>query len=153
MTARRTARASRRRRAIAFAGALVLALAGLAFLGLSISQHQDARDELTQVRAQFATNQASSSKEAQSLQDAQQAVAPVREQLAALDQGSAGLADLDQHDLETVRAAVQAGLAGALADYNAAVDQRATLDPQHDAAVEQLRQQANAVITALDPVS
>ena len=153
MTARRTIRATRRRRAFAFAGALVLALAGLAFLGLSISQHQDARDELAQARARLAANQASSSKELSSLQDAQEAIAPVREQLAALDQGSAGLADLDQHDLEAVRAAVQAGLAGALADYNAAVDQRATLDPQHDAAVEQLRLQANAVITALDPVS
>jgi type VI protein secretion system component VasK len=153
VTARRTIRATRRRRALAFAGALVLALAGLAFLGLSISQHQDARDELAQARARFAANQASSSKELTSLQDAQEAIAPVREQLAALDQGSAGLADLDQRDLEAVRAAVQAGLAGALADYNGAVDQRATLDPQHDAAVEQLRLQANSVITALDPVS
>ena len=45
--------------------------------------------------------------------------------------------------------AIQGGLAGKLADYNAAVDQRTALDPQHDAALEQLRQQANAVITAL----
>ena len=80
----------------------------------------------------------------------QQSVATVRDQLAALDQGVNGLADLDQHDLETVRAAVQAGLAGSLADYNTAVDQRTALDPQHDATLEQLRQQANAVIAALD---
>jgi len=144
--------ASRPGRWFAFGGALVLALLGVAFLGWSIAQHQDARDELTRVRAQLATNQASSSKEAQALQRAQQAVSTVQEQLAALDQGVNGLADLDQQDLDTVRAAVQAGLAGVLADYNSAVDRRAALDPQHDAAVEQLRQQANAVITALDPL-
>ena len=135
-----------------FSGALVLALLGIAFLVWSISQHQDARDDLNEVRAQLAANQARSSKEARALKDAQAMVATVHDQLAALDQGVNGLADLDQQDLETVRAAVQAGLAGTLADYNAAVDRRVALDPQHDAAVEQLRQQANAVITALDPL-
>jgi Flp pilus assembly protein TadB len=142
----------RGRRWIAFVGALVLALLGIAFLGWSITQHQDARDDLTKVRAQLATNRASSSKEAQTLKRVQQSVATVRDQLAALDQGVNGLADLDQRDLETVRAAVQAGLAGSLADYNTAVDQRTALDPQHDATLEQLRQQANAVIAALDAV-
>ncbi len=135
-----------------FSGALVLALLGIAFLGWSITQHQDARDDLTKVRAQLATNRASSSKEAQALKQVQQSVATVRDQLAALDQGVNGLADLDQRDLETVRAAVQAGLAGSLADYNTAVDQRTALDPEHDATLEQLRQQANAVIVALDAV-
>ncbi len=52
-----------------------------------------------------------------------------------------------------MRAAVQGGLAGKLADYNTAVDQRTALDPQHDTALEQLRQQANAVISALDGVN
>ncbi len=137
---------------IVFSGALVLALLGIAFLGWSITQHQDARDDLTKVRAQLATNRASSSKEAQALKQVQQSVATVRDQLAALDQGVNGLADLDQRDLETVRAAVQAGLAGSLAEYNTAVDQRTALDPEHDATLEQLRQQANAVIAALDAV-
>jgi hypothetical protein len=141
-----------RRRWLAFGSALVLALLGVAFLVWSISQHQDARDDLGEVRTQLATNQATSSKELQDLRDAQQAVATVHDQLAALDPGANGLADMDQQDLEAVRAAVQAGLAGTLADYNAAVDRRTALDPQHDAALEQLRQQANAVITALDPL-
>ena len=147
MTDRRRARGW-----IVFSGALVLALLGVAFLGWSITQHQDARDDLTKVRAQLATNQASSSKEAQALKQVQQSVATVRDQLAALDQGVNGLADLDQRDLETVRAAVQAGLAGSLADYNTAVDQRTALGPDHDATLEQLRQQANAVIAALDAI-
>jgi Flp pilus assembly protein TadB len=137
---------------VAFGAALVLALLGVAFLGWSIMQHQEARDDLTKVRAQLATNRASSSKEAQALQEVQQSVATVRDQLAALDHGVNGLADLDQRDLETVRTAVQAGLAGSLADYNTAVDQRTALDPEHDASLEQLRQQANAVIAALDAV-
>jgi len=74
----------------------------------------------------------------------------VKDQLGAIGQGAIPVADLDQGDLDAVRAAVQAGLAGDVTAYNAAVDQREALDPQHDAAVEQLRQQANAVITAFD---
>ena len=135
-----------------FSGALVLALLGVAFLAWSVMQHQDARDDLTQVRAQLATNRASSSKEAQTLKQVQQSVGTVHDQLAALDKGVNGLADLDQRDLETVRAAVQAGLAGSLTDYNTAVDQRTAIDPQHDAALEQLRLQANAVIEVLDAI-
>jgi nitrogen fixation-related uncharacterized protein len=141
-----------RRRRLGFGVALVLALLGVAFLVWSISQHQDARDDLAEARAQLATNRASSSNELQQLRNAQQVVATVHDQLAGLNPGVIGLADMDQQDLEAVRAAVQAGLAGVLADYNAAVDQRAALDPKHDTALEQLRQEANAVITALDPL-
>jgi hypothetical protein len=146
------ARSSGWRRWLAFSVALVLALAGLAFLGWSISQHQDARDDLDTARTQLAARRAATSNELKNLQHAREAVASVHDQVAGLEPGVAGLADLDQKDLEAVRAAVQAGLAAKLADYNAAVDQRTALDPQHDAALEQLRQQANAVITALDPV-
>jgi len=145
-------RPSLRRRRLAFSVALVLALLGVAFLVWSISQHQEARDDLGAARAQLAARRANTSKEATSLQHVLDTVATVHDQLAALDQGATGVADLDQKDLEAVRAAVQAGLAGKLADYNAAVDQRTALDPQHDATVEQLRLQANAVITALDGV-
>jgi hypothetical protein len=133
----------------AFGVALVLALLGAAFLVWSISQHQDARDDLAAVKAQLATRRANTSKDAEALQRAQQQVAAVRDQLVALDPGAGQLSDLDQQDLDAVRAAIQAGLAGKSADYNAAVDQRANLDPRHDAALEQLREQANAVITAL----
>lgn len=128
------------------------ALLGVAFLGWSISQHEDARSDLKDARTQLATNQVRASKEAKALQRAQAAIGTVRDQLAALDQGASGLADLDQRDFEAVAAAVRAGLAGSLADYNAAVDRRVALDPQHDAALEQLRQQANSVIVALNGV-
>jgi hypothetical protein len=145
-------RSSLIRRRVAFGVALVLALGSLAFLVWSISQHQDARSDLGDAQAQLATRRAATSSELKHLQRARDVVGGVHDQLAALGPGVAGLADLDQKDLEAVRAAVQSGLAAKLADYNAAVDQRTALDPQHDTAVEQLRQQANAVITALDPL-
>jgi hypothetical protein len=142
-------RSALRRRRTAFAVALVLALGGIAFLVVSISQHQDAHDDLVETRVQLATQRATASKDSKRVRNAQDVVATVHDQLAALEPGVAGLADLDQKDLDAVRAAIQGGLAGKLADYNAGVDQRTALDPQHDAALEQLRQQANAVITAL----
>jgi hypothetical protein len=145
-------RARLRRRRLAFGVALVVALLGVAFLVWSISEHRDARDDLADARTQLATRRADSSSEAQRLQSTLEAVGTVKSQLAALDQGAGGIADMDQKDLDAVRTAIQAGLAGDLAGYNAAVDQRASLDPQHDTALEQLRQQANAVITALDPL-
>jgi hypothetical protein len=141
---------------VAFGAALVLALLGVAFLVWSISLHQDARDDLADTRAHLATRRDATSNDLQRLRHAQDAVASVHDQLVALgapDAGTTGLADLDQKDLEAVRAAIQAGLAGKLADYNTAVDLRTALDPQHDTALEQLRQQANAVITALDPLA
>lgn len=135
---------------VAFAVTLVLAIVALAFLGWSIVQHQDARDDLDAARAHLVARQASTSKDTRALQRAQQALAPVHAQLGALDTGLGDLASLDEQDLEAVRYALDAGLAGRSGDYNAAVDRRTALDAQHDALVEQLRQDANAVISALD---
>ncbi len=146
-------RSSGWRRWLAFSAALVLALAGVGFLGWSITQHQDARDDLDAARTQLGARRAATSNELKNVRHARDAVASVHDQLAALEPGVGGLADLDQKDLDAVRAAIQAGLAAKLADYNAAVDQRTALDPQHDTALEQLRQLANAVIMALDPLS
>jgi hypothetical protein len=140
------------RRRVAFGTALVLALLGVAFLVWSVVEHQDARNDLADARAEVTVRKAGSSSDAQAVARAEADVARVHDQIAALGQGVTALGDLDQRDLDTVRAAIQAGLAGTLADYNAAVDQRTAVDPQHDAMLEQLRQQANAVITALDPV-
>jgi hypothetical protein len=142
-----------RRRRLAFGVAVVLSLLGVAFLVWNISQHHDARDDLTAAEAQLLSRRAQSSSEARALERAQGVVHSVDQQLGALGTGLTGLGDLDQQDLDAVRAAIDGGLAGKLADYNAAVDRRSALDPQHDAALEQLRQQANAVITALDGVS
>lgn len=144
---------SRAWRWIAFGVALIFALAGAAFLVLSVEQHQDARDDLTRVRRELATARTNSSVNADHLRRALDAVDSVRDQLTAIDKGASDLVGLDQRDLGAVRNAIQAGLAGDLTAYNAAVDQRTALDPQHDAALEQLREQANAVITALNQLN
>jgi hypothetical protein len=143
-------RASLRRRRFAFSLALVLALLGVAFLVWSIAQHQDARDDLADARTELVTRRANTSSDAKHLKVALDAVGSVRNQLSGLDKGVPDLAALDEKDRDAVKAAMAAGLAGKLSDYNAAVDQRTALDPQHDTSLEQLRQQANAVITALD---
>ena len=98
-------RSALRRRRTAFAVALVLALGGMAFLVVSISQHQDAHDDLVEARVQLATQRATASKDSKRVRDAQYVVATVHDQLAALEPGVAGLADLDQKDLDAVRAA------------------------------------------------
>ncbi len=130
--------------------ACVLAVAGVAFLVVSARSHADARDDLTRAQHRLATARANSSAEARQLAKAQQQAQSVKDQLAALVKGTGALPDVDQRDLDAVRAAIQAGLAGDLSAYNAAVDSRSGLDPQHDSMVEQLRQQANAVISALN---
>jgi hypothetical protein len=140
-------------RRVAFSAALLLALGGAAFLVLSVQEHNDARDGLTRTRHELATARAASSRDTQALTKVQDTIDSVKDQLGAIGTGAVPVADLDQSDLGAVRAAVQGGLAGDVTAYNAAVDQREGLDPQHDAAVEQLRQQANAVITALDQLN
>ena len=94
-----------------------------------------------------------SSGDAQTLNRSRHAVKSIGQQLAALKSGGAAIAKLDDQDLGTVRAAVQAGLAGKLDAYNAAVDQRGSLDSEHDTSLEQLRQQANTVISVLDQLT
>lgn len=140
------------RRRVAFGVALVLALFGAAFLVWSVTQHQNARDDLADARVQLRADRANASIAGKRLRYTQDVVQTIHDQLAGLDAHVGNLADQDQKDLDAVRAAVQAGLGGVLADYNAAVDTRTTLDAQHDTTVEQLREEANAVISALDPL-
>lgn len=138
---------------IVFGLAVVAQLAAGAFLALSIVQHRDAEDDRAQVQRDLITAQRGQSVGSQALQRAQDAVASVRDQLAAVGKGAVAVADLDEQDLATVQAALQAGRTGDRTAYNTAADQRATLDAQHDAAVAQLREQANAIISALDILS
>ena len=146
-------RPSLRWRWVAAVTAFLLAVAGVAFLVVSVQQHDDAQDELTHAEHQLAVARANSSSDARQLTKAQQQARSVHDQLTALGQGVGAVADLDQRDLDAVRSALQAGLGGDLSGYNTAVDSRGALDPQHDSAVEQLRQQENAVITALNQLS
>jgi hypothetical protein len=144
---------SLRRRSIAFGIAIVLALGAAAFLVYCLRERDDARAELAQARVQLRRARATSSNDAQHLDQARHAVPALRDQLTTVANGAQDIGKLDDQDLAAVRAAVQSGLAGNLDAYNAAVDQRTTLDPEHDTALEQLRQRANAVITALDQLT
>jgi hypothetical protein len=144
---------SLRRRAVACLATVVLALGAAAFLVWSLRQHDEARRDLHDARAELRRDRAASSAEARDLRSATHAVGALRGQVQTITANGARIADLDDQDLAAVRAAVQAGLSGGLDGYNAAVQQRDVLDSEHDAALEQLRQQVNAVITALAPVT
>ncbi|MDQ1430734.1 MAG: hypothetical protein QOF40_1336 [Actinomycetota bacterium] len=132
--------------------ALLLAAGAVAFLVWSDGQRNDARDDLTAAQVALRQERASSSAPAMALATAHRALAALQPQLPTVSPSAAAIGKLDEQDLASVRAALQAGLAGDLGAYNRAVDQRAALDPAHDAAVERLRQQVNAIITALDQI-
>ena len=139
-------------RFIAFLVALVVALAAVGFLVLSLRQRDDARHDLAAVRTALRTERATSSTAATDLTAAHKALQALVQPLGTVGPSAAAIAKLDQQDLDAVKAALEAGLAGDLAAYNAAVDQRGVIDPEHDATVEQLREQVNTIITVLDGV-
>src|SRR5205807_4637340 len=112
---------SLRRRALVCGIAVALALAAVAFLVQSLRERDDARGELAQARMQLHTARATSSKDAQHPNRARHAVQAVHDQLTSIAPGAAAIGKLDDEDVDAVRAAVQAGLAGGLDDYNAAV--------------------------------
>jgi hypothetical protein len=145
-------RAQFRLRLTAFSVALVLALGAVAFLVFSVGQRDDAHADLAAAQVALRDERASSSAPAIALATGHRALSALQPQLPTAAASAAAIAKLDEQDLEAVRAALQAGLAGDLAAYNRAVDQRAALDPAHDAALERLRQQLNAIITALDQI-
>jgi hypothetical protein len=144
---------SLRRRAVVCGIALALALGAAAFLVVSVRQRNEARTELAHAGLELRGARATSSRDGRDLTRARHAVEAVRDQLATIATGASAIGKLDDQDREAVSAAVQAGLAGNLDAFNMAVDELDSLDPEHDTALEQLRQQVNAVITALDQVT
>ena len=137
---------------LAFAVALVVALGSAAFLVVSLREREDARSELATARVALRHERAASTASATDLTIAQRELRTLQPQLTAAGPAAAAIAKLDQQDLESVGAALQAGLAGDLGAYNQAVEQRDAIVPDPDAALEQLRRHANAIITALDQV-
>jgi hypothetical protein len=144
---------SLRPRVVACGIALVLALGAAAFLVVSVRQRNEARTDLAHSRLELRRARATSSRDGQDLTRARHAVAAVRNQLATISTGASAIGKLDDQDRDAVSAAVQAGLAGNLDAFNTAVDELASLDPEHDTALEQLREEVNAAITALDQVT
>ncbi len=132
--------------------ALVVAGLAVALLVQSWRDRDDARHDLAAARVALADERSISSASGAELRSAHRIIATIEDQLPAVPPAATAIAKFDAQDLDAVRAAVQAGLAGDLGAYNQSVDQRDVVDPQHDVALEQLRKQANAIITALDQV-
>ncbi len=132
---------------------MVLALGAAAFLVQSLRERDDARQELARARVELQHARSRTSAEARDLTVAQDAVQGLHAQLSDITDDASTIGSLDDQDLDAVRAAVQAGLAGDLGAYNAAVDRRAASDPAHDEALERLRQHVNSVLPVLDPLS
>jgi hypothetical protein len=107
-------------------------LAAAAFLVVSVRDREAARTDLASAKRELRVERSTSSVDAQTLNRSRHAVQSIGERLTALKSGGAAIAKLDDQDLATVRAAVQAGLAGTFDAYNAAVDPRASFDSQHD---------------------
>jgi len=73
--------------------------------------------------------------------------------LATLPASLRQVADLDTRSVSAIEAAVDAGLRGDVAAYNAAVGNLNALNPDYDTALEALRVQVNAALLALDPLT
>jgi hypothetical protein len=145
-------RRSLRLRWFAVVVALMLAVGAMVVLVVSLHARDDARADLAAARVALRRERAASSTSATALAAAHGVLSGLGTQLPTVGPEATAIAELDDQDLTAVRAALQAGLTGDLDAYNQAVDQRDTLDPEHDTALEQLRQQANAIITALDRI-
>jgi hypothetical protein len=77
----------------------------------------------------------------------------VRSQLDAIPGELQQVTSLEQQDAALVQAALDAGKKGDVPAYNEAVTKRNVLAPQVDAAVEKLRTDVNAALTALATVT
>jgi hypothetical protein len=84
---------------------------------------------------------------------ARSTIESVRAQLDAIPGNLQKVTELEQQDTTLVRAALDAGKLGDVPAYNEAVTRRNDLAPQVDAAIEELRADVNAVLTALATVT
>jgi hypothetical protein len=137
-------------RCAAIGVAVVLAAVGVTFAVVSVHQRDHDQRQLHGALVERRAARTSEANTANDLMRTRQAVAAIVDRLTAIPAAATVVASLDDQDLELVRAAVQAGLAGSVSDYNKAVDQRNALDARHDATLEQLRVEINSQLTALD---
>jgi F0F1-type ATP synthase membrane subunit c/vacuolar-type H+-ATPase subunit K len=136
--------------ALIVAAMMVMAAAGALVWG--ISARQDAQATLHQAEATLTHERSRSTDATAQLTKAQTAARGLRPQMGAVTAAGDAVAPLDDQSLAAVKAAVAAGIAGNVAGYNAAVAQLNATNAGHDAALEQLRVQVNALVIALDPL-
>ena len=144
-------RASRWNLVALILAAVVLVVAAGALLS-SISARQDAHARLHRAEATLAHARSRSTDATFQVTNAQAAARGLRPQTEAVTAAGDAVALLDNQSLAAVNAAVEAGIAGNVAGYNAAVAQLNAMNSGHDAALEQLRVQVNALVIALDPL-
>jgi hypothetical protein len=132
---------------VAFAVALVAA-------GALVWARREADDADTH-RAELTAELAASTgtKAADRLAAARATIDTVRSQLDAIPGELQQVTSLEQQDAALVQAALDAGKKGDVPAYNEAVTKRNVLAPQVDAAVEKLRTDVNAALTALATVT
>jgi hypothetical protein len=136
--------------AVIVAAVMVVVAGGVLVWG--ISARHDAQTTLHKAEATLARERSRSTGATAQLTQAQAAARGLRPQQSAVAAAADAVAPLDDQSLGAVNAAVDAGIAGNVAGYNAAVGQLNAANPGHDAALEQLRVQVNALVIALDPL-
>jgi hypothetical protein len=136
--------------ALLVAAAMVIAAGG--FLVLSVLDRSDARAALHRDEVALTRERARRTGAVSLVTRARSDVRALGPQLDALARAGDIVALLDGQSLAAVKAAVEAGLAGDVAGYNAAVAQLNAMNAGNDAALEKLRVQVNALVMALDPL-
>jgi F0F1-type ATP synthase membrane subunit c/vacuolar-type H+-ATPase subunit K len=144
-------RASRCNLVALVVAAVMVAVAAGALVS-SVSDRQDAHATLHNAEAALAHERSRNTDATAQLTKAQVAARGLQPQMTAVTVAADAVAPLDDQSLAAVKAAVAAGIGGDVAGYNAAVAQLNAANPGHDAALEQLRVQVNALVLALDPL-
>ena len=137
---------------VALVAAVVMTVAAAGALIWSVADHRDAHTELRRAEATLTHERAGSTDALARLTKARTALRALRPQIDSLIPATDALASLDSQSLAATKTAIDAGLAGDLAGYNAAVAQLDAINPGHDVALEKLRVQVNALVLALDPL-
>jgi flagellar hook-length control protein FliK len=137
---------------IALILATVMVAAAAGALAWSISARRDAHARLHKAEATLAHERSRTNDATAQLTKEQAVARGLRPQQGAVAAAGDAVAPLDDQSLTAVKAAVDAGIAGDVAGYNAAVAQLNAANPGHDAALERLRVQVNALVVALDPL-
>ena len=136
--------------AVIVAAVMVVAAAGALVWG--ISARHDAQTTLHAAKATLVHERSLRTDATAQLTKAQADARGLRPQQSAVTAAADAVAPLDDQSVAAVKAAVDAGIAGNVAGYNAAVAQLNAANPGHDAALEQLRVRINAIVIALDPL-
>jgi len=137
---------------VALIAAAVMVVAAAGMLVWSISDRQDAQATLHNAQDGLARESSRNTDATAQLRKAQAAARGLQPPIAAVTAAADAVAPLDDQSLAGVKAAGAAGIGGDVAGYNTAVAQLNAANPGHDAALEQLRVQVNALVIALDPL-